>query len=83
MYHEEVINVGGEQRRLVVTNGIPSHTYHDYTGTDRHAGVTGGGCNVLCQEAESKRGLPEPSVHGAASQPLSGRLQGERPGACG
>lgn len=27
--------MGGEQRRLVVTNGIPSHTYHDYTGTDR------------------------------------------------
>ena len=35
VYHEEIISVGGEQRRLVVTNGIPSHTYHDYTGTNR------------------------------------------------
>ena len=35
LYHEEVITVRGEQRRLVVTNGIPSHTYHNYTGTNR------------------------------------------------
>ena len=35
VYHEEVISVDGEERRLVVTNGIPSHKYHDYTGTNR------------------------------------------------
>ena len=35
VYHEEVISVDGEERRLVVTNGIPSHNYHDYTGTNR------------------------------------------------
>ena len=35
VYHEEVIRVRGEERRLVVTNGIPSHPYHNYTGTGR------------------------------------------------
>ena len=42
VYHEEVISVGGQQRRLVVTNGIPSHTYHDYTGTNRQLVIQGG-----------------------------------------
>lgn len=35
VYHEEVITVNGQQKRLVVTNGIPSHRYHDYSGTNR------------------------------------------------
>ena len=35
LYHEEMINVRGEEMRLVVTNGIPSHSYHNYTGTER------------------------------------------------
>jgi len=35
IYHEEVINVNGQQKRLVVTNGIPSHVYHDFSGTNR------------------------------------------------
>ena len=35
VYHEELISVNGQQMRLVVTNGIPSHVYHDYTGTNR------------------------------------------------
>ena len=35
VYHEEIINVNGEDKRLVVTNGIPTHRYHDFTGTNR------------------------------------------------
>ena len=35
VYHTEIITVNGQQRRLVVTNGIPSHRYHDYSGTNR------------------------------------------------
>ena len=34
-YHEEVVQIDDETKRLVVTNGIPSHSYHDYSGTGR------------------------------------------------
>lgn len=34
-YKEEVITINGQQKRLVVTNGIPSHKYHDFSGTNR------------------------------------------------
>ena len=35
VYHEAIINVNGEDKRLVVTNGIPTHRYHDFSGTNR------------------------------------------------
>ena len=35
VYHEEMITIDGEEKRLVVTNGIPSHQYHNFTGTER------------------------------------------------
>ena len=76
-YAEEEVTVGGRRLRLVVTNGIPSHPYHDYSGTDRWAAQC---CaeqegTMLCRRQNPNEACRRPSFMLVPLRPAIGAFQ--------